>query len=136
VAVTELDARHRRALPTIIAGDLDAAPEAASTASSAGCSHWAGRASSTTTRGRWPATGPGHTWTSDNPRARAVMDQIVRQPAHRRRLDYVFIGSAYAHPLAHCHVRAARLAYNHPAGTTWASDHFGVVLDAEIANDA
>ena len=56
------------------------------------------------------------------------MDQIVRQPAHRRRLDYVFIGSTHAYPHAHCHVRAAGLAYNHPTGTTRASDHFGVVL--------
>ncbi len=136
VAVTELDARHRRALPTIIAGDLNAAPAAASIRFLSGLQSLAGQ--SVFYHDAWAVAGdgPGHTWTSDNPRGRAVMDQIVRQPAHRSRLDYVFIGSAHAHPHAHCHVRTARLAYNHPTGTTWASDHFGVVVDVEIGNDA
>jgi hypothetical protein len=32
--------------------------------------------------------GPGHTWTTDNPNARFVANQIIRQPNHHRRIDY------------------------------------------------
>lgn len=79
--------------------------------------------------------GPGATWTVDNPTARAVIDQIVRQPRHRRRLDSVFIGSAHAHPRAHCTIKMASLAFDRPLEGIWASDHFGLVVDLEIAND-
>jgi endonuclease/exonuclease/phosphatase family metal-dependent hydrolase len=80
--------------------------------------------------------GPGHTWTVDNPNAAAVIDQIVGQPNHRRRIDYVLVGSWHAHPEAHCRVEAARLAFDQPDGGVWASDHLGVVVEVEIGNDA
>jgi endonuclease/exonuclease/phosphatase family metal-dependent hydrolase len=64
-----------------------------------------------------------------------VIDQIVRQPNHRRRIDYVFTGSWHAHPKAHCQVRTARLAFDQPTDGVWASDHFGVLVDLEIGND-
>lgn len=80
--------------------------------------------------------GPGYTWTIDNPAAKPVIDQLVGQPNHRRRLDYVFIGSAHHHPDAYCSVRAASLAFDHPFGGIWASDHFGLVIDIEIGREA
>ena len=60
--------------------------------------------------------GPGFTWDIDNPNAHAEMDAIIRQPGHRRRIDYVFVGSWYAHPDAHCYISSAELAFDQPAG--------------------
>src|ERR671925_792379 len=107
VALTDLDARHRGALPTIIAGDFNAMPDAASIRYLTGLQSIGGR--SVHYHDAWAVAGegPGHTWTVDNPNARSVIDQIVRQPAHRRRVDYVFVGSWHAHPHAHCRIRAA-----------------------------
>jgi endonuclease/exonuclease/phosphatase family metal-dependent hydrolase len=57
---------------------------------------------------------------------------MVRQPAHRRRVDYVLVGSWDAHPRAFCRVNAARLAFDRPDGGVWPSDHFGVVADLDV----
>jgi hypothetical protein len=56
----------------------------------------------------------------------AVIDQIVRQPNHRRTIDYVFTGSWHAPPTAPRQVRTASLAFDQPTDGVWASDHFGV----------
>jgi hypothetical protein len=50
------------------------------------------------------------------------MEQIVR--------------SWHAHPRAHCRVEAAALAFTEPDAGVWASDHFGVIADVEIGEDA
>lgn len=136
VALTDLDARHRRALPTIIAGDFNAAPEAASIRYLTGQQSIGGR--SVCYHDAWAVagSGPGYTWTVDNPNARSVIGQIVGQPAHRRRIDYVFLGSRHAHPSAHCQVQGAALAFDQPGDGIWPSDHYGVVVDVEIGKDA
>jgi endonuclease/exonuclease/phosphatase family metal-dependent hydrolase len=136
VAIGDLDARHRRALPTIIAGDLNAAPEATSIRYLTGLQSIGGRSVHYHDAWAIAGDGPGHTWTADNPNARAEIDQIVRQPDHRRRLDYVLIGSWHAHPDAFCRVHSARRAFDQPSDGVWASDHFGVVVDLEIGRDA
>lgn len=135
VALTDLDARHRQPLPTIIAGDFNATPDAASIRYLSGLQSLAGR--SVCYHDAWSVAGngPGYTWDRDNRSARSEIDQIVRQPGHRRRLDYVFIGSWDAHPKAHAHVRSAALAFAEPTDGVWPSDHFGVVVDLEIGND-
>ena len=74
---------------------------------------------------------PGFTWDIDNPNARSEMDAIVRQPNHRRRIDYVFVGSWHAHPNAHCYINSAELTLTAHRGI-WASDHYGVVVDLDI----
>jgi endonuclease/exonuclease/phosphatase family metal-dependent hydrolase len=136
VALTDLDARHRRTLPTIIAGDFNATPDAASIRYLGGLQSIGGR--SVHYHDAWAVAGegPGYTWTVDNPNAKSVIDQIIRQPHHRRRVDYVFVGSWHAHPHAHCHIRAATLAFDQPIDGVWASDHFGVVVDLEVGKDA
>jgi len=136
VALTDLDVRHRRTLPTIIAGDFNATPDAASIRYLAGLQSIGGR--SVHYHDAWAVAGegPGYTWTVDNPNAKSVIDQIIRQPHHRRRVDYVFVGSWHAHPQAHCHIRAATLAFDQPIDGVWASDHFGVVVDLEVGKDA
>jgi endonuclease/exonuclease/phosphatase family metal-dependent hydrolase len=135
VALTDLDARHRTDLPTIIAGDFNAAPDAASIRYLTGLQSLDGR--SVQYHDAWAVAGdgPGHTWTVDNPVTRSVVDQIVRQPEHRRRIDYVFVGSWHAHPKAHARVEAAGLVLDEPVDGVWASDHFGVVADLDIDID-
>jgi endonuclease/exonuclease/phosphatase family metal-dependent hydrolase len=136
LALADLDARHRGALPTIIAGDFNATPDAASIRYLTGLQAIGGRSVHYHDAWAVAGSGPGHTWTTDNQNANSVIDQIVRQPDHRRRVDYVFIGSWHAHPTAHCRVRAATLAFDQPVDGVWASDHLGVVVDVEIGKDA
>jgi endonuclease/exonuclease/phosphatase family metal-dependent hydrolase len=135
VALTDLDARHRGVLPTIIAGDFNATPDAASIRYLAGLQSINGR--SVHYHDAWGVAGegPGYTWNIDNPNARSEMEAIVRQPHHRRRIDYVFVGSWYAHPNARCHINTAALAFDQPVDGIWASDHFGVVVDLDVGID-
>ncbi|MGH3255450.1 MAG: endonuclease/exonuclease/phosphatase family protein [Streptosporangiaceae bacterium] len=132
LAVGDLDERHRQTLPTIIAGDFNADPDAASMRYLTGRQSLAGR--STFYQDAWEAAGdgPGHTWTDQNPNAREVMDQIVRQPSHHHRFDYVLIASAHAHPDGKCRVDSARLVFDEPVDGLFASDHFGVVVDVDL----
>ena len=64
------------------------------------------------------------------------MAHIVRQPNHRRRVDYVFVGSWPAHSEARCTIQAAKTTFDEPIDGVWASDHFGVMVDLELARDA
>lgn len=41
-------------------------------------------------------------------------------PGHRRRLDYVFVGSAHAHPRARARIVAAELIADRPCGRSMA----------------
>ena len=68
----------------------------------------------------------------DNPAAGEEIDQIIRQPEHRRRLDYILIGSWHAHPHASARVHRASLVFNQPADGIWPSDHFGVLAEIEV----
>jgi endonuclease/exonuclease/phosphatase family metal-dependent hydrolase len=136
LALTELEARHRRDLPTVIAGDFNATPDAASMRFLCGLQSLAGR--SVCFHDAWAVAGdgPGHTWNIDNPNARSEIDQVIRQPEHRRRIDYVLVGSWHAHPRARCRIRSAALAFDRPSDDgVWASDHFGVVVDVEVGRD-
>jgi endonuclease/exonuclease/phosphatase family metal-dependent hydrolase len=132
VALADLDARHRTELPTIIAGDFNASPDAASIRFLTGRQSLGGR--SVCYHDAWAIAGdgPGHTWSVDNPNARLEIDNVVRQPEHRRRVDYVLIGSWDAHPTTYCRVNMVNLAFNRPSGEIWPSDHFGVLADLDI----
>jgi endonuclease/exonuclease/phosphatase family metal-dependent hydrolase len=132
MALTDLDARHRRGLPTIIAGDFNAAPESASIRHLTGLQSLQGR--SVHYHDAWAVAGegPGHTWTTDNPTARAEIEQLIGQRTYHRRLDYVFVGSWDAHPQAHAEVRSASLAFDEASDGVWGSDHFGVLAELEI----
>jgi hypothetical protein len=82
----------------------------------------------------WSVAHPGQagfTWDARNPRAAQEMHTVVRQPGHRRRLDYVLIGSWHAHPKARAEVIEARLVLDQPVDGVWASDHFGLLVDLE-----
>jgi len=102
IALADLDVRHRHELPTIIAGDFNAAPDAASIRFPSGLQSLNGR--SVHYHDAWSVggKGPRHTWTTDNPNARFVANQIIRQPNHHRRIDYGVCGlvaRATAHSL-------------------------------------
>jgi hypothetical protein len=97
---------------------------------------WSDRFSIRSYHDAWAVAGdgPGHTWTADNPNAATVIDQIVGQPGHRRRIDYVVVGSWDAAPGAGCRIEAAALAFDQPTDGVWLSDHFGVVVDLDLAD--
>ncbi|MFI5801863.1 endonuclease/exonuclease/phosphatase family protein [Streptomyces sp. NPDC051561] len=134
-ALADLDSRHRTALPTVIAGDFNAGPDAASIRFLTGRQSLSGR--STHFHDAWEiaGSGPGHTWTAANPNATEDIDRLIRQPHHHRRIDYVLVGSPHAHPGARARVRDARLAFDKPVDGVWASDHYGVVVDLEVGAD-
>lgn len=135
LALADLDARHRRALPTVIAGDLNADADAASIRFLTGRQSLAGR--SVHYHDAWAIGGDGlgHTWTDANNSAAEEISAVVRQPRHRRRLDYILVGSWHAHPAARAEVRSVNLAANQPSDGIWASDHFGVTADLDVDLD-
>jgi endonuclease/exonuclease/phosphatase family metal-dependent hydrolase len=136
VALTDLDSRHRTELPTIIAGDFNATPESASMRYLTGLQSQGGR--SVCYHDAWAVAGngPGYTWSTENPNAASEIEKIVRQPGHRRRIDYILVGSWDAHPKAHCRIESAALAFHRPINGIWPSDHFGVIADLEIGYPA
>jgi endonuclease/exonuclease/phosphatase family metal-dependent hydrolase len=136
VMLSELDARHRRALPTVIAGDFNAPPDAASIRYLSGLQSLGGR--SVWYHDAWAVAGegPGHTWTTDNAIVAERVGRFIHQFPYRRRIDYVFIGSYEAHPGAYCTIQNVSLAFDRPVDGVWPSDHYGVMVDVEIGTDA
>lgn len=131
-AIVDLDLRHRRALPTIIAGDFNADPDSSSMRFLTGRQSLGGR--SVLYHDAWDIAGEGvgFTWTSDNPNAKAGIDQIIRQSEYHRRFDYVLVGSWDGHPKAHALVHSAQVAFDKPRDGIWLSDHFGVVAEIDV----
>ncbi|UGT42244.1 endonuclease/exonuclease/phosphatase family protein [Nocardia yamanashiensis] len=132
LALSDLESRHRRELPTVIAGDFNAGPEAGSMRYLTGKQSLSGR--STWFHDAWEiaGAGDGFTWSDENPNAAADIGYLARQPRHRRRIDYVLVGAPWAHPKAYARVRAAELVFDAPGDGVWASDHFGVLADLDI----
>lgn len=106
----EVTLRYGGMLPLIVAGDLNAPPE------EAGIRHLG-----THLRDAWTVagTGPGLTWSTDNPLA---AEEIARLGLRPGRIDYVFAGPGL-------HVTSAWLVGERPVGGVWLSDHAGVVAD-------
>ncbi len=132
IEITELDSRHRARLPTIIAGDFNATPQAAAIRYLSGLEALNGR--SVHYHDAWAVAGdgPGYTWSVDNPTAAEEIDRLIGQDGHRRRIDYVFVGSAHAHPWARSRVMSARLVGDQPVDGVWLSDHAGVLVDLDV----
>lgn len=132
MAIADLDARHRTALPTIIAGDFNATPDSASIRYLTGRQSLDGHSVHYHDAWAVAGSGDGYTWSADNPNATQDIEALVRQPDHRRRIDYVFVGSPYAHRKAYARIRAAALAFDKPTGDVWPSDHFGLAVDLDV----
>jgi endonuclease/exonuclease/phosphatase family metal-dependent hydrolase len=138
VVLTEIDKRHRRELPTIIAGDLNALPQSSCIRYLTGRQALEGR--STFFHDAWEVAGQGvgHTWTSANPITSELQDIIVRQPGgFRWRIDYVLVGYVQqgVHSSSRCRIESAAVAFDQPIDGIWPSDHFGVLVDVELGHD-
>ncbi len=117
--------------PPIVAGDLDATPEASSIRFLTGLQSLHGR--STHFVDAWKAAGnegPGYTWACENDLVRQVADRIVREKEHRRRLDYILLGGPLLYK-GYARVEECRVVLDQPRDGVWASGHYGVF--AEIA---
>lgn len=133
VAAVDADQLHRFRLPSIIAGDLNASPKSAGIRFLTGLQSLGGR--STQYHDAWAVAGDGtgYTWTVSNPLAAAEIDELIGQPRHRRRIDYIFVGSAHSHPDALARVLHAELVGDAPVDGVWLSDHFGVLADLDYS---
>lgn len=121
--ITEVDDRRRLRAPTVIAGDFDAEPDADSMRYLAGKTVVDGR--SVRYHDAWATAGHGFgpTWTSDNELAKPVIEQLVGQEHHHRRIDYVWVGARHAHPDVNARVLSCEIVLADPP----LSDHFGVL---------
>ncbi|MBB4570794.1 endonuclease/exonuclease/phosphatase family protein [Rhizobium leucaenae] len=132
VAITDLDSRHRQDLPTIIAGDLNANPDAASIRYLTGRQSLDGRSVCYYDAWEIGGHGKGDTWTVANPNAAAGAERIIGQANYHRRFDYVLVGSWDAHPNGRAEIQSAERVFDQPAGGVWPSDHYGVMVDIEL----
>jgi endonuclease/exonuclease/phosphatase family metal-dependent hydrolase len=115
----ERDLRH-----VVLAGDLDATPDAASVR------FWRGRQSlggmSVCYRDAWGSTHPrepGHTFAAENPLVTAEnWDWELG-----RRIDHIFVRCSDHGPTLD--IRACERIFDEPVDAVWGSDHFGVVAD-------
>jgi len=138
VALTEIDDRHRRDLPTIIAGDLNSVPESSSIRYLTGRQALEGRSAFFHDAWAVAGEGPGHTWTPENPLVSSLQDVIVRQPGGLPyRIDYVLVGFVQhgAHAGSRCRIEEASVAFDQPVDGVWPSDHFGVLVDVDLGPD-
>ena len=116
----------RDSLHVVLAGDLDATPDAASVR------FLRGRQSlgdmSVCYRDAWGSTHPGeegHTFTAENPLVTA--ENWDWELELGRRIDYVMVRCSDHGPTLD--VRACQRIFDEPADGVWGSDHFGMVAD-------
>ncbi len=125
--VEELVAAHPRHV--VLAGDLDATPDAASIRFLRGLQSLDGE--SAYYHDAWETAHPGepgHTFTTRNPLMEAESDVRVEVS---RRIDYVFVRADERGPTLA--VRRCAQLFAEPVDGVWASDHFGLVADLEPA---
>jgi len=122
---------HNDKVPPVIGGDFDATPDAASIrflsgyqSLHGGSTHWIDAFASA-----GDGSG-GYTWSADNPFMAPKATATFAEPGHRRRIDYVFVGSPFKWP-PRAIVRSASVVLAGDGGLP-PSDHFGVMADIEI----
>jgi endonuclease/exonuclease/phosphatase family metal-dependent hydrolase len=118
-------------LPPVLAGDFDATPDSASMRFLTGLQSLQGH--SAVWYDAWAVAGdgsPGYTWSSDNPYVAPFAEAVFAQPVHRRRIDYVLVGSPWRwRPrvvVRSCQV--VLIGGEHAAP----SDHYGVLADLDL----
>ena len=124
VRAVEATVSERR-MHAVLAGDLDAEPEAASIRFLRGAQSLDG--TSVCYRDAWSSThpdDPGHTFAARNPLVSE--DSDVRQEISRR-IDYIFVRCDEHGPTLE--VASCVLVFDRPVDGIWASDHFGLVAD-------
>jgi endonuclease/exonuclease/phosphatase family metal-dependent hydrolase len=123
--VEELVAERPRHV--VLAGDLDATPDAASLRFLRGLQSLEGE--STYYHDAWDTAhpgDPGHTFTTRNPLMEAESDVRVEVS---RRIDHILVRADERGPTLA--VRRCDLLFAEPVDGVWASDHFGLVADLE-----
>ena len=117
---------ERREVHVLLAGDLDATPDAASVR------FWRGRQSlggmSVCYRDAWGSTHPdepGHTFTAENPLVTA--ENWDWELELGRRIDHVFVRCTDHGPTLD--IRDCERIFDEPVDGVWGSDHFGVAAD-------
>ena len=111
----------------VLAGDLDATPDAASIRFLRGRQSLHG--ASVHYIDAWAQAHPGDaglTFTPDNPLVMQETDVTVEEP---RRIDYIFVRGGEQGPSLR--VGACERIFDEPVDRVWASDHFGLVADLE-----
>jgi endonuclease/exonuclease/phosphatase family metal-dependent hydrolase len=111
----------------VLAGDLDAAPDASSVR------FWRGLQSldglSVCYQDDWESARPGepgHTFAPRNPLVAG--GEMPLEPG--RRIDYVMVRGGDHGPTLE--ISSCELAFDEPVGGVWASDHFGVVAGLAV----
>ena len=121
--------------PPVIAGDLDATPDASSIRFLTGLKSLQGR--STCFVDAWIASGntdPGHTWSCDNDFTRELADRLFGSSRVRRRIDYVLVGSPLLYK-GFARTRDCQLVLDQPRDGIWASGHFGLLATFDVTSD-
>jgi endonuclease/exonuclease/phosphatase family metal-dependent hydrolase len=116
----------------VLAGDLDAVPEAASIRFLRGLQSLGG--TSVSYRDAWQTVHPddaGHTFTLRNPLLMEESDVVQEQS---RRIDYIFVRAGESGPSLE--IAACDLLFDEPVDGVWASDHFGLVAELKVRPDA
>ena len=116
-------------LPPIVAADFDASPDNASIRFMTGKQSLDG--CSTHFLDAWDIAGDstaGYTWTSDNPFNQPIIDRYIGGNTHRRRIDYIFVGSPFlfAKPVQ---IKNCKVVLDKPINGIYASGHFGVYAE-------
>lgn len=112
-----------------IGGDFDATPDAASIRFLTGLQSLDGMSTHWVNAFAVAGDGsPGYTWSTDNPYVSAA--KTFAEPAHRRRIDYVFIGSPFKWR-PRIVVRSSAVVLKEQ-GDVAPSDHYGVLADLDI----
>jgi endonuclease/exonuclease/phosphatase family metal-dependent hydrolase len=118
-------------LPPILAGDFDATPDAASIRFLTGLQSLHGRSTHWVDAFAVAGDGsPGYTWSSDNPFMAPFATSTFAEPGHRRRIDYVFVGSPFKWK-PRILVRSAAVVLKEREGIA-PSDHYGVLADLDL----
>jgi hypothetical protein len=68
----------------------------------------------------------------DNPLAAVEIEHLIGQPGHRRRIDYVLVGSVHAHPDGRARIVSAEIVLDKPVDGVWLSDHSGVLVELDL----
>jgi len=134
VEIAKMVRRHTSAgeFPPIIAGDFDSTPEGASIRFLSGKQSLEGM--SVCFRDAWAQAGdggPGHTWTTDNQHARHLIETILYEKHHARRIDYIFLGSFHDYP-KFARISTCRVVMDKPTDGMWPSDHYGVYATIDV----
>jgi endonuclease/exonuclease/phosphatase family metal-dependent hydrolase len=132
--LARLATSHRGRMPTIMLGDFDATPQAASMRFLTGKQSLQGE--STYFADAWESLHPeesGYTWTTANPTAVPEIERLIGPGDHHRRIDYILVGRFDPRRSVDSRILSCEVITGVEAGVAPPSDHYGVVADIEFS---